>query len=133
MIKILNITLTLSSFIYVILANPPMYVLKVMLIVSLVSAWFYTKDKRIAIKNSNGGNRRRVPETRLILLPLIGGGAGALVGQLMNRHKPSNSRFIATHIVSSLLFSITIVYFYTPSDSALRIPLNFIRNVLNSL
>ncbi|MEZ8733740.1 DUF1294 domain-containing protein [Vibrio sp. 10N.239.312.D08] len=133
MIKILNVTLTLSSCISVILSNPPTYVLKAMLILSLVSAWLYTRDKRIAIKNASGGNRRRVPETRLIMLSLLGGGAGSLLGQLMNRHKTSNSKFIATHIVSSLLFSITIVYFYTPSDSALRIPLNFIQNVLNSL
>lgn len=133
MLKILNVTLTISSCTYAVLSTPPPYILTIMVFASLVAVCLYTKDKRVAIKNSNGRNERRIPESTLLTCSLLGGGMGSLIGQLVNRHKTSKTRFIATHIVSSVLFSFTIVYFYTPSDSALRIPLNFIQNVFNSL
>lgn len=55
---------------------------------SAIAFVFYGYDKRQAVKN-----KTRVPELILHLLALLGGTPGALLGQLLYRHKTKKLRF----------------------------------------
>jgi len=55
---------------------------------NVIAFVFYGYDKRQAIRN-----RQRVPEVILHLLALLGGTPGALLGQLVFRHKTKKIRF----------------------------------------
>ena len=64
----------------------------VMSVVTFVAYWV---DKRAAVRD-----RRRVPEARLHLMELLGGWPGALVAQILVRHK---SRKLSYQIVFWLI------------------------------
>ena len=56
--------------------------------ISVIQFLFYGYDKRQAVKN-----KTRVPELILHVLALLGGTPGALLGQLLFRHKTKKLRF----------------------------------------
>jgi len=67
-------------------------------VMSFVTFIVYWIDKRAAVRD-----RRRVPETRLHLLELLGGWPGALVAQILVRHK---SRKLSYQIVFWLIVAL---------------------------
>ena len=58
-------------------------------VMSLVSFLVMGSDKRRAIRGA-----RRVPEARLFLLALLGGGPGGLLGMYAFRHKTRHLHFV---------------------------------------
>ena len=58
-------------------------------VMSLVSFLVMGSDKRRAKQGA-----RRVPEARLFLLALLGGGIGGLLGMYVFRHKPRHLHFV---------------------------------------
>lgn len=67
-------------------------------VVSLITMIIYMLDKRASIRN-----RRRVPESTLHLLALLGGFPGALLAQQVFRHKRRKFWFMAVTIFIALL------------------------------
>ena len=74
---------------------PTMLVATVYAVMSVVTFVVYWVDKRAAARD-----RRRVPEARLHLMELLGGWPGALVAQILVRHK---SRKLSFQIVFWLI------------------------------
>lgn len=81
-----------------------------LLLVNIVTAAVYHSDKKRAIKH-----RRRISESTLILLALIGGSAGAFISMRAFYHKTKKPKFyigvpvifivqLAAIIVSEVLF-----------------------------
>lgn len=67
----------------------PVYILWIYLgIMTLISFFAMGIDKRKAIKG-----RRRVPESTLFLLAIIGGSAGGIAGMYVFRHKTLHKQF----------------------------------------
>lgn len=62
------------------------------LVLSGITTAAYWLDKRAALKA-----RRRIPETTLHLLSLLGGSPGATFSQQFFRHKRRKRRFMLTH------------------------------------
>ena len=58
-------------------------------VMSLVTFLVMVSDKRRAIRGA-----RRVPEARLFLLALLGGGVGGLLGMYVFRHKTRHLHFV---------------------------------------
>ena len=73
--------------------------------VSLVTFLFYGFDKQRA-KNEKG----RIPEAVLHILTLIGGTPGALIGQIVFRHKTKKWRFQMVLVVIVILQMAAIWY-----------------------
>jgi len=74
---------------------------------SVVTFLLYLVDKQ-----ASRARRRRVPEANLHLLELIGGWPGALLGQLLLRHKSSKRDYqwvfwciVATNVVATLVLA----------------------------
>ena len=65
---------------------------------SVIAFLFYGYDKRQAVRN-----RPRVPEVILHLLALLGGTPGALMGQLVFRHKTKKLSFRIVFLAIVLL------------------------------
>ena len=65
------------------------YVLSMYIVLSFVTLLVYGVDKRAAARG-----RRRIAESRLHLLALLGGVPGALLGQQVFRHKRRKWRFV---------------------------------------
>ena len=65
---------------------------------SVIAFLFYGYDKRQAIRN-----RPRIPEIVLHLLALLGGSPGALLGQLVFRHKTKKLSFRIVFLAIVLL------------------------------
>ncbi len=67
-------------------------------LMSVVTAAFYFVDKRLAIRGS-----RRIPESTLHVLELLGGWPGALVAQQLFRHKNRKPTFfLVTWLIAAL-------------------------------
>jgi uncharacterized membrane protein YsdA (DUF1294 family) len=65
---------------------PPLYAYLVC--INIIVFLFYGYDKR-----QSRNNKARIPEITLHLLALLGGSPGALLGQLLFRHKTRKLRF----------------------------------------
>ena len=61
-------------------------------------------DKRQAIKK-----KYRIPETSLIIISFIGGGAGTLLGMIMAHHKTKKIKFIILIPISILITILLII------------------------
>lgn len=72
--------------------------LVLILIMSIISFFFYRLDKRKAEKG-----RWRISESILLGLGVLGGALGALVGMKVFRHKTKHWYFWAINLVSLLL------------------------------
>jgi len=72
--------------------------------ISLITFLFYGYDKFQA-----RNNRQRIPEMILHLLALIGGSPGALLGQVLFRHKTKKYRFLIVFVMIMILQAIVIV------------------------
>lgn len=82
----------------VVTSRLPGYVPLAILPLSLVAYLAYRKDKQASERN-----RRRVPESALQFLALLGGWPGALIAQVSLRHKSSKTRFRAVFWIVVLL------------------------------
>ncbi len=60
-------------------------------------------DKKAAIKNKS-----RIPEKKLYLLAVVGGGFGGLFGMSLHRHKTKHLDFVIIYTISALLHFIVI-------------------------
>lgn len=65
----------------------------------------YAIDKAASL-----GNKRRVPESLLLLLPLLGGFSGSLVGMLLFRHKIRKRSFWAVNLFAALLWCLLMLF-----------------------
>ncbi len=133
MLKKMNILITASCLVYLIIAPLPMYIYYLMGIVGMVTYWLYTHDKKMAIMNGKGQRQRRTPERVLLSGSLAGGFVGALCGQLLNQHKTSKPKFIIVHLMNCIVFTFTISALYIPSESLLGIPFEYILNIATGL
>lgn len=77
---------------------PPVWVLALYVGLSIVAFIYYGLDKSAA-----RDHRRRVAETTLILIGMLGGWPGAIVGQQVFRHKTAKVTFRAVFWVSVLI------------------------------
>lgn len=64
------------------------YLVIIIMVMNLITFFIYGEDKRRAQKG-----RWRIPEKTLLLLALLGGGAGALLGMHMFHHKTQKPLF----------------------------------------
>ena len=76
-------------------------------LISLLLFFLMFLDKRRAIKHG-----RRIPERRLLLLGLLGGGLGGLSGMFLFRHKTRKPRFYAVFVLGMVLMIMIIIYTY---------------------
>lgn len=74
------------------------WLLLIHLIVGGVTLVVYAFDKWASMRH-----RRRVPETTLHLLALLGGVSGAIIGQWALRHKVRKRGFVAATVLIALL------------------------------
>ena len=72
--------------------------------ISLITFLLYAYDKFQA-----RNNRQRIPEMILHLLALIGGSPGALVGQMIFRHKTKKYRFLIVFVMIVILQIVLII------------------------
>lgn len=77
---------------------PPLWVLALYLGLSVIAFIYYGIDKSAARQHG-----RRVAETTLILLGMLGGWPGAIIGQQVFRHKTAKVTFRAVFWVSVLI------------------------------
>lgn len=76
----------------------------------ILNSWLFLLmgwDKRKAQKH-----QWRIPEKRLLLLGLIGGGVGGLLGMQVFRHKTRESKFKLIYGLGSLLMIAVLIYFF---------------------
>lgn len=119
MLKKINFAITATSITPVALIMPPNYVVFSIMLVSLVTAFAYSRDKKISIRNARSSKQqRRTPESSLLLLSLFGGGVGALFGQVWFNHKISKTRFIVIHMFNCVVHGFAIAWMYQPSEFA---------------
>ncbi len=76
------------------------------LIVNLAAFFMYGIDKRKAVKQ-----KWRIPESRLILVAVLGGGLGAWLGMRIFHHKTKHVKFMVCVPVFLVLHIALIVYF----------------------
>jgi uncharacterized membrane protein YsdA (DUF1294 family)/cold shock CspA family protein len=92
----------------------PSLIVGIYVVTSIVTFAMYGYDKTRATSG-----RWRVPETTLLLLGLIGGWPGAVVGQLVFRHKTTKesfrSAFWVTVVINVLVFGAVIAYVAVPA------------------
>ena len=92
----------------------PIQLVGIYVVTSIVSFAMYGYDKARATSG-----RWRVPETTLLLLGLIGGWPGAIVGQLVFRHKTTKesfrSAFWVTVVINVLVFGAVVAYVAVPA------------------
>ena len=69
--------------------QPAFWLAAYLVLMNLVTFWVYGADKRRARRG-----RWRVPERTLFLLPLLGGGIGALAGMRVFHHKTKHWYFV---------------------------------------
>ena len=81
------------------------YLLIYMLVMSIVTFFFYLADKRKARKNA-----WRIRERALILLSFLGGSVGAMCGMFLLKHKTKHIKFLIL-IPLSLLLHIALIVF----------------------
>lgn len=72
---------------------------------SATSLVLYAIDKGASL-----GNKRRVPESLLLLLPLLGGFFGSLIGMLLFRHKIRKRSFWAVNLFACLLWCLLLLW-----------------------
>lgn len=77
---------------------PPIWVLALYVGLSIVAFIYYGLDKSAA-----RDHRRRVAETTLIMIGMLGGWPGAIIGQQVFRHKTAKVTFRAVFWVSVLI------------------------------
>ena len=78
------------------------------LILNLLVFLIYGIDKRKAIKG-----KRRIPESTLLFLGLLGGGIGGIVGMLVWHHKTRKIYFWMVNILALCLHIALICLIYT--------------------
>lgn len=76
-----------------------------MLLMSVVTFFFYFADKRKAKKNA-----WRIRERTLILLSFLGGSVGAMCGMFLLRHKTKHMKFLILVPLSLVLHAALLVY-----------------------
>jgi uncharacterized membrane protein YsdA (DUF1294 family) len=81
---------------------------------SIITYACYSRDKTAA---QNAG--RRIPESTLHLISLVGGWSGALIGQVLLRHRTSKPSFLLgywfTVIVNCIAFGLIVVKGMSPA------------------
>ncbi|MCC3803818.1 DUF1294 domain-containing protein [Vibrio parahaemolyticus] len=134
MLKIINFLICSTSLLVLLAGSLPTLLYQSILLASCVALALYTWDKKLAIKNSHSKKQaHRISERTLLACSLVGGFYGSLLGQLMNKHKIAKPKFIVVHMMNCLLYTFTMAFLLIPNDSALRIPLDSIINVIESL
>ena len=89
------------------LGGPPYLLMAWLLIWSLILFFTMALDKHRAIKGA-----RRVPEKRLFLLALLGGGIGGFFGMYAFRHKTRHLKFVLLFPVIALLQAAACIWLY---------------------
>ncbi|HPG76477.1 MAG TPA: DUF1294 domain-containing protein, partial [Rhodoglobus sp.] len=92
----------------------PIQLVGIYVVTSIVTFAMYGYDKARA-----KSGRWRVPETTLLLLGLIGGWPGAIVGQVVFRHKTTKesfrNAFWVTVVINVLVFGAVVAYVAVPA------------------
>lgn len=91
----------------------PVPVLWLYLAVSVITLFFYWKDKSAA-----RNDEWRTPERMLHFLALIGGWPGALIAQAVLRHKSSKTPFRIVFFITVFLNTTALLWMFTPAGSA---------------
>lgn len=99
----------LLYFVVAIVWRVPNWVAGLYLGASVVCFVVYVADKSAAI-----AGRRRVPESTLIYLGLVGGWPGAIVAQQVSRHKSNKTTFRSAFWVSVILNVLAFVALSSP-------------------
>ena len=89
------------------LGGPPYLLMAWLLIWSLILFFTMALDKHRAIRGA-----RRVPEKRLFLLALLGGGIGGFFGMYAFRHKTKHLQFVLLFPLIALLQTAGCVWLY---------------------
>lgn len=74
-------------------------------VITLTAFVFYAADKRKAVKKN-----WRIPESVLLGLAAFGGGAGALLGMLVFRHKTQKRKFKLLVPLFCVLWTVLLIY-----------------------
>lgn len=90
------------------LGGPPYLLTAWLFVWSLILFFTMALDKHRAIKGA-----RRVPEKRLFLLALLGGGIGGFFGMYAFRHKTKHLSFILLFPTIALIQAAACIYLYT--------------------
>ncbi|MFI3173604.1 MAG: DUF1294 domain-containing protein [Bacillota bacterium] len=83
--------------------NRMLAILSYYLLVNVVMYAAMYIDKKAAIKKKS-----RIPEKRLYLLAVVGGGIGGLFGMSIFRHKTKHIDFVIIYTISALLHMVVI-------------------------
>ena len=92
-----------------ILWQPPVFIFRIYLVVSLITFFVYAADKSAA-RNNN----RRTPEATLHLLAFAGGWPGALLAQQFLRHKSKKAEFRHVFWTTVVLNVVILVFSVSP-------------------
>ena len=92
------------------LGGPPYLLMAWLFIWSLILFFTMAFDKHQAIRGA-----RRVPEKRLFLLALLGGGIGGFFGMYAFRHKTRPLKFVLLFPVIALLQAAACIWLYMVS------------------
>ena len=90
------------------LGGPPYLLMAWLLIWSLILFFVMALDKHRAVKGA-----RRIPEKRLFLLALLGGGIGGFFGMYAFRHKTKHLHFVLLVPIIALMQLAACIYLYT--------------------
>ena len=77
-----------------------------MIIINILAFILYGVDKKKAEKD-----KFRIPESRLILVAVLGGAFGALIGMLVFHHKTRKNKFRITVPVFAVFYAVLMIFF----------------------
>lgn len=107
------------------------WLLLYLLLINAAGLFLFRLDKYRAVHQ-----QWRIPESRLFLTALMGGGIGCLAGMYLFHHKTRHRKFRygipAVLILEAILMAAAIILFYTP-DSYERDPVRLVRHELSVL
>lgn len=88
------------------LSNIPSLFLGYVLLINLLLFLLMGMDKRAAKRK-----KWRIPERRLLILGIIGGGIGGILGMLVFHHKTHRIYFTICYVVNIICWGIAFLYF----------------------
>lgn len=88
------------------LSNIPSLFLGYVLLINLLLFLLMGIDKRAAKRK-----KWRIPERRLLILGIIGGGIGGILGMLVFHHKTHRIYFTICYVVNIICWGISFLYF----------------------